>query len=78
MNGFEDYVKFLVKDAKDEYDNPIEKIAFARSDPIKVTNEDGKEISQIRWEVACVPSTNGEFQQVSFVNSIATTKVSSI
>ncbi|KAK2724992.1 DNA topoisomerase 2-like [Artemia franciscana] len=55
---FKDYVDLYLKDVKDDLGNPIK--------PVYETVND-------RWEVAVAVSDKG-FQQVSFVNSIATTK----
>lgn len=58
ISGFKDYVELFVKDREDEVGNPI-KVAY------EVVND--------RWEIAATVSDRG-FQQVSFVNSIATTR----
>ncbi|XP_020661519.3 DNA topoisomerase 2-alpha [Pogona vitticeps] len=58
VKGFRSYVDLYVKDKMDETGNPL-----------KVVHE---EVNN-RWEVCLVMSEKG-FQQVSFVNSIATTK----
>ncbi|ALC39502.1 Top2 [Drosophila busckii] len=58
VKNFRDYIDLFVKNTDDD-----------AGQPIKVTYEACGE----RWEVACCPSDRG-FQQVSFVNSIATTK----
>ncbi|XP_069949301.1 DNA topoisomerase 2-alpha isoform X3 [Cherax quadricarinatus] len=58
LKGFKDYVDFFIKDKVDDADNPI-----------KAVYENVNE----RWEVAVALSDKG-FQQMSFVNSIATTK----
>ena len=59
VKGFKDYVEnFYLKDKEDE-----------TGQPIKVQYEKSGE----RWEIAVAPSSDG-FQQMSFVNSIATTK----
>lgn len=58
VKNFKDYIDFYVKDKVDETDNPL-----------KVVHENVSE----RWEIAVTLSDRG-FQQVSFVNSIATTK----
>lgn len=60
MVGFQQYVNMYVKDRLGD-DN----------EPLKAIYEDGGD----RWQVAVAVSDKG-FQQVSFVNSIATTKVS--
>ena len=57
------YVKG-VPQADDDDDEPL---------PRKVVHE----VVNPRWEVAITASTAGGFQQASFVNSIATTKVRS-
>ncbi|KAL7740436.1 hypothetical protein ACLKA6_013229 [Drosophila palustris] len=61
--------KVMVKNFKDYIDLFIKKTDDESGQPIKVIHE----ICGERWEVACCPSDRG-FQQVSFVNSIATTK----
>ncbi|XP_030630895.1 DNA topoisomerase 2-alpha [Chanos chanos] len=58
VNGFRSYVDLYVKDKVDEQGNPLTVVHEA-------VNE--------RWEVCLTLSEKG-FQQVSFVNSIATTK----
>lgn len=58
VKSFKDYIDFYLKDFRDDTGNPL-KVAYEN------VNE--------RWEVAVAPSDRG-FQQVSFVNSIATTK----
>lgn len=62
VKNFKDYVDLFLKDRVDDAGNPI-----------KFTHEAVND----RWEVAVAASENG-FQQISFVNSIATTKVSSV
>lgn len=59
VNGFRSYVDLYVKDKLDE-----------TGVALKVVNETVNE----RWEVCLTLSEKG-FQQISFVNSIATTKV---
>lgn len=59
VTGFRSYVDMYVKDKVDELGGPLTVIH-------DVVNE--------RWEVCLTMSEKG-FQQVSFVNSIATTKV---
>ena len=59
MTGFRSYVDLYVKDKLDE-----------TGVTLKVVNESVNE----RWEVCLTLSEKG-FQQISFVNSIATTKV---
>lgn len=59
VNGFRSYVDLYVKDKLDE-----------TGVALKVVNEAVNE----RWEVCLTMSEKG-FQQISFVNSIATTKV---
>lgn len=59
VTGFRSYVDMYVKDKVDEMGNAIHVVH-------EVVNE--------RWEVCLTMSEKG-FQQVSFVNSIATTKV---
>uniref|UniRef100_A0A674EDT1 DNA topoisomerase 2 n=1 Tax=Salmo trutta TaxID=8032 RepID=A0A674EDT1_SALTR len=61
VTGFRSYVELYVKDKLDE-------VGVA----LKVVNESVNE----RWEVCLTMSEKG-FQQISFVNSIATTKVTS-
>uniref|UniRef100_UPI00358E4619 DNA topoisomerase 2-beta n=1 Tax=Myxine glutinosa TaxID=7769 RepID=UPI00358E4619 len=58
VSGFRSYVDLYVKDKVDEFGNPL-----------KVVHESVND----RWEVCLTLSEKG-FQQVSFVNSIATTK----
>lgn len=58
VKNFKDYVDLYLKDRADDAGNPI-KFYYEK------VNE--------RWEVGCCLSENG-FQQISFVNSIATTK----
>ncbi|XP_076368660.1 DNA topoisomerase 2-alpha-like isoform X2 [Tachypleus tridentatus] len=58
VKGFKDYVEQYVKGREDEDGNPL-----------KVVYDNVSE----RWEIAVTLSAHG-FQQVSFVNSIATTK----
>lgn len=60
VNGFRSYVDLYVKDKLDE-----------TGVALKVVNETVND----RWEVCLTMSEKG-FQQISFVNSIATTKVS--
>ena len=59
VQGFKQYVEQYTKDLLGPDDEPV-KVAFEQVNP--------------RWEIALVVSDKG-FQQVSFVNSIATTKV---
>jgi DNA topoisomerase II len=58
ITNFKDYVGLFLKDKEDDTGNPL-----------KVVHEQIND----RWEVAVAPSSSG-FQQISFVNSIATTK----
>ncbi|XP_059098598.1 DNA topoisomerase 2-alpha-like [Tigriopus californicus] len=58
VKNFKDYVDFFIKGHEDETGNPVKAIY---------------EQAHERWEVAVAVSDNG-FQQMSFVNSIATTK----
>ncbi|XP_064095039.1 DNA topoisomerase 2-alpha-like isoform X2 [Macrobrachium nipponense] len=58
VKNFKDYVDLFLKDKVDDADNPVKAVYEA-------VNE--------RWEVAVALSDKG-FQQMSFVNSIATTK----
>lgn len=58
VKDFKDYVDFFIKGHEDETGNPVKAIY---------------EQAHERWEVAVAVSDNG-FQQMSFVNSIATTK----
>jgi len=58
VKSFKDYIDLYVKDYKDEAGNPLKLIYENVND---------------RWEICIAPSDRG-FQQVSFVNSIATTK----
>ena len=59
VKNFKDYVDLYLRGAKD-----------SEGEPPKVVHE----ICNPRWEICCTVSENG-FQQASFVNSIATTKV---
>lgn len=59
INKFKDYVDLYIKGKEDENGQPLKVVYEKVSD---------------RWEVALTVSKNEEFQQVSFVNSIATTK----
>lgn len=59
MKSFKDYVELFLKGKEDDMGNPL-KCAYESVNP--------------RWEVAVALSDRG-FQQMSFVNSIATTKV---
>ncbi len=61
ITGFRSYVDMYVKDKVDEVGNTLTVVH-------EIVNE--------RWEVCLTMSEKG-FQQVSFVNSIATTKVMS-
>ncbi|XP_067621307.1 DNA topoisomerase 2 isoform X2 [Eurosta solidaginis] len=61
--------KLPVKNFKDYIDLYVKNNEETGGQPIKIVHEQAGE----RWEVACCPSENN-FQQVSFVNSIATTK----
>lgn len=58
IKGFKDYIDLYIKDFTDDVGNPL-----------KVVYENVND----RWEIAMTSSERG-FQQVSFVNSIATTK----
>jgi DNA topoisomerase-2 len=58
IKSFKDYVELYLKDKVDENDQPLKIVHEVVSD---------------RWEVALTLSEKG-FQQVSFVNSVATTK----
>nr|KAG5713710.1 hypothetical protein BaRGS_024337 [Batillaria attramentaria] len=58
VKGFRDYIDLYVKDKTDEAGQPL-KVVYEQVNP--------------RWEVGVAVSDRG-FQQVSFVNSIATTK----
>ncbi|XP_064549101.1 DNA topoisomerase 2 [Drosophila montana] len=58
VKGFKDYIDLFIKNTDDEAGQPLKVVYEACGD---------------RWEIACCPSDRG-FQQVSFVNSIATTK----
>lgn len=62
IKSFKDYVDLYVKGKEDDVGNPL-KVAYECCHP--------------RWEVAITISDKG-FQQMSFVNSIATTKVGKI
>lgn len=59
VKSFKDYVDFYIKGREDDIGNPL-KIVYESCGP--------------RWELAVTLSDRG-FQQMSFVNSIATTKV---
>ncbi|KAK0405993.1 hypothetical protein QR680_018303 [Steinernema hermaphroditum] len=59
VQGFEKYIKFYTKNFEDEEKENSAKVVF--------------ESAGTRWEVGLTASDRG-FQQVSFVNSIATTK----
>lgn len=59
VQGFKQYVELYTKNTADESGEPL-KMCYEQAGP--------------RWEVALTVSDKG-FQQVSFVNSIATTKV---
>ena len=61
ISGFRSYVDLYLKDKVDEIGNALNVVH-------EIVNE--------RWEV-CITMSEKGFQQVSFVNSIATTKVSS-
>ena len=67
MSGFEEYVKFYTKDSVDDNNQPL-KVVVEKID---------KNAKDVRWEVAVTSSTDQQFQQVSFVNAISTTKVHS-
>lgn len=58
VKNFKDYIDFYIKGKEDDVGNPL-KIVYENCGP--------------RWEVAITLSDKG-FQQMSFVNSIATTK----
>ena len=60
VKSFKDYVEMYIKGKEDDLGNPL-KVTYEACLP--------------RWEVAITLSEKG-FQQMSFVNSIATTKVS--
>lgn len=61
MKGFKDYVELYVKGDQSQTEEEIpRKVVYEAVNP--------------RWEVAVTASNHG-FQQASFVNSIATTKV---
>ena len=62
MKNFKDYIEQYIKGKEDEEGNPL-KIVYEK------VND--------RWEVG-VTISDGGLKQVSFVNSIATTKVSII
>lgn len=59
VKSFKDYVELFLKGKEDDMGNPL-KCVYENVNP--------------RWEVAVALSDRG-FQQMSFVNSIATTKV---
>mgnify|MGYP002717153157 FL=1 len=58
ISGFKEYVELFVKDRQDEIGNDIKVVHQKVND---------------RWEIAATVSNNG-FQQISFVNGIATTR----
>ncbi|KAF7488976.1 DNA topoisomerase 2-beta [Sarcoptes scabiei] len=58
ISGFKEYVEMFVKDRQDEVGNTIKMVYESVSN---------------RWEIAATVSDRG-FQQISFVNSIATTR----
>ncbi|XP_059141501.1 DNA topoisomerase 2-alpha-like isoform X2 [Physella acuta] len=58
VKGFKDYIDLYIKDKTDDAGAPLKLV---------------HEVANDRWEVAVAMSDRG-FQQVSFVNSIATTK----
>lgn len=62
MKGFRDYIDLYIKDKTDDLGAPL-KVVYEAVNP--------------RWEIAVALSAEKGFQQVSFVNSIATTKVTS-
>ena len=63
MKSFKDYVELYVRGvSSDEEEDEL---------PRKIVHE----VVNPRWEVAVTASPGGGFQQASFVNSIATTKV---
>ena len=64
MKGFKDYVELYLKGQRNEEEED-------EDIPRKVVHE----VVNPRWEV-CVTASSSGFQQASFVNSIATTKVS--
>jgi hypothetical protein len=59
VKSFKEYVELFIKGKEDDMGNPL-KCVYENVNP--------------RWEVAVALSDKG-FQQMSFVNSIATTKV---
>ncbi|XP_044003497.1 DNA topoisomerase 2-like [Aphidius gifuensis] len=59
IEDFEDYCELFIKGRTDDSDNPL-KLSYERCG--------------LRWEVAVALSPNYSFKQMSFVNSIATTK----
>ena len=68
IKTFKDYVGLYLKARDDEDDLAL------GSESEKKTNSVVHEVVNKRWEVCVTTSTKG-FQQASFVNSIATTKV---
>jgi len=60
VKNFSDYIHLYLKDLTDESGGPL-KLVYEKVGP--------------RWEVAVALSAEKGFQQISFVNSIATTKV---
>lgn len=60
VKTFKDYIDLYIKGKEDDSGSPI-KVIYEQVNP--------------RWEIAVTLSDSG-FRQVSFVNSIATTKVS--
>ena len=67
VKSFKEYVELYVKGVTPEEEEEEE----GESLPRKVVHE----VVNQRWEVAVTASPGGGFQQASFVNSIATTKV---
>ena len=62
VKTFKDYVELYLREGGEEGEGDL---------PRKVVHE----VVNPRWEI-CVTASNSGFQQASFVNSIATTKVS--
>ena len=68
IKTFKDYVGLYLKARDDDEDDMV------LGDSEKKANSVVHEVVNNRWEVCVTTSTKG-FQQASFVNSIATTKV---
>lgn len=71
IKSFKDYVGLYLKARDDDEDLPVD------DENPKKSNSVVHEVVNKRWEVCITTSMKG-FQQASFVNSIATTKVLNI